>query len=146
MTQRYNELEPRYTMIGTYDGVTVQLTSWQELLIQTPCGLALYYAYHRGSHWRLAVEIIFNMWSVGGVWYFYGSEFVLGFPHIHFPLGDDGTWDVSLASCYKFWLGFVIFPSLWFVVGVLMTIRAAQKIMILSNLENTDNRGCNKNK
>ena len=138
MTQRYNELEPRYVMVGTYDGVTVQLTSWQELLIQTPCGLALYYAYHRDCSWRLPVEIIFNMWSVGGVWYFYGSEFILGFPHIHFPLGDDGTWDMSFASCYKFWLGFVIFPLLWLVVGVLMTIRAAKQIAALQTVRKHD--------
>ena len=134
MTQRYNELEPRYVMVGTYDGVTVQLTSWLELLVCTPCGLALYYAYHRDSRWRLPVEIIFNMLCVCGVWYFYGSEYILGFPNVHFPRGDDGTWDMSLASCYKFWLGFVIFPLLWFVLGVLMTIRAAQQIMSLRDM------------
>ena len=99
MTARYNELEPRYAMAGTYDGVTVFLTSWQEILIQTPCGLALFYAYWRGSNWKHGLEIIFNMWSVAGVWYFYGSEFVLGFPHIHAPWGaaEDGG-DVEAVS------------------------------------------------
>ena len=138
MTARYNELEPRYAMAGTYDGVTVFLTSWQEILIQTPCGLALFYAYWRGSNWKHGLEIIFNMWSVAGVWYFYGSEFVLGFPHIHAPWGaaeDGGTWgawDPSQAwtfeTFWKFWIGFVIFPGLWVVVGLALTWRACREI------------------
>lgn len=137
MTARYNELEPRYAMAG-YDGITVFLTSWQEILIQTPCGLALFYAYWRGSNWKHGLEIIFNMWSIAGVWYFYGSEFVLGFPHVHAPwgaAGENGTWgpwDPSQAwtfeTCWKFWIGFVIFPGLWVLVGLVLTWRACREI------------------
>lgn len=132
MTQRYNELEPRYAFAGRYDGVTVLLTSCQELLIQTPCGLALYFAYHRGCSWRLPLEMVFNMWSVVGVWYFYGSEVALGFPHVHAPFTKDGSFDFASACTfdmiYKFWLGFVIFPLIWSVVGVLLALRAAAAI------------------
>ena len=85
MTGRYNELEPRYALAGTCAGVTVVLTSWQELLVQAPCGLALFYAYWRGAPWQLPLEIVFNSWSVAGVLYFYGSEPALGFPHVHAP-------------------------------------------------------------
>ena len=131
MTARYNELEPRYAMAERYDGVTVLLTSWQELLIQVPCGLLLFFAYWRGSNWKHGLEIIFNMWSVAGVWYFYGSEFALGFPHVHSPFRG-GVWHAEEAftfeSCWKFWIGFVIFPGLWVVVGLALTWRALREI------------------
>ena len=145
MTARYNELEPRYALAGRCDGVTVVLTSWQELLIQTPCGLALFYAYWRRASWRLPLEIVFNCWSVAGVLYFYGSEPALGFPHVHAPftggakavagvdvarppLVFDAESATTFESLYKFWLGFVIFPGLWAVVGVILTVRAARTI------------------
>lgn len=137
MTARYNELEPRYALVGTYDGVTVVLTSCQEILLQTPCGLALFYAYYRASNWRLPVEMVFNMWSVAGVWYFYGSEVVLGFPHIHSPF-KNGAFDVqgslTFDVAYKFWLGFVIFPVLWAVIGVILAVRAAKQISRLADV------------
>lgn len=133
MTHRYNELEPRYAMVGTHDGVTVQLTSWQEILFQTPSGLALFYAYHRNSSWKLPLEIVFNCWSVAGVWYFYGSEVVLGFPLIHSPWAHGVTSIFQFDLLYKFWLGFVIFPLLWVVVGVLLALRAASAIVRLAD-------------
>lgn len=131
MTARYNELEPRYSMSSNYNGVTVLLTSAQELLIQTPCGLALFYGYWRGASWRYSLEIVFNMWSVAGVWYFYGSEFVLGFPFVHSPFNAtveaDKGW-YSFETCWKFYIGFVIFPGLWAVIGCYLTFRAGQEI------------------
>ncbi|CAE8675555.1 unnamed protein product, partial [Polarella glacialis] len=131
MTQRYHELEPRYAMDG-YVGVVVLLTSLQELCIQTPCGLFLFYAYWRGSSWRLGVEVIFNMWSIAGVWYFYVSEAILGFPNVHAPVTSDGRFDLSSAlsfdTVYKFWIGFVIFPALWACVGAALAIRACWQI------------------
>lgn len=135
MTQRYNELEPRYAMPGDA-GVTVQLTSWQELLFQVPAGLMLFFAYHRGCSWRLPLEIAFCMWSVAGVWYFYGSEVVLGYPHVHSPWSKYGTFDLTtVVSCdmlYKFWLGFVFFPLLWAVMGIFLAFRAATGVMKLA--------------
>ena len=135
MTARYNELEPRYSMSGNYNGVTVLLTSAQELLIQTPCGLALFYAYWRGASWRYPLEIIFNMWSVAGVWYFYGSEFVLGFPFVHSPFKHsantatvaENSW-LTFETWWKFIIGFVLFPGLWAVVGCYLTVRACLEI------------------
>ena len=133
MTARYNELEPRYAEAGSYAGATVLLTSWQEILIQTPCGLALFFAYWRGAAWRMPVEIVFNMWSVAGVWYFYFSEPVLAFPFVHSPFAKDnasggvifdGAKSWTLETIYKFWIGFVAFPLLWFVVGLWLTLRA----------------------
>jgi hypothetical protein len=139
MTDRYNELEPRYAMKDEYDGVTVLLTSWQELLIQTPCALALFYGYWRRRPWRFPVEIIYNMWSVAGVWYFYGSEHVLGFPHVHSPFLREHSGSIAIDparlltfdTVYKFWIGFVIFPGLWAVVGLLLTLRCARAIVAL---------------
>lgn len=135
MTERYNELEPRYALAASYDGVTVFLTSWQEILIQCPCGLALFYAYWRGKGWRYPLEIVFNCWSVAGVWYFYVSEPVLGFPHVHSPFKVvGGKWEVlteemfTFETIYKFWIGFVIFPGLWAIVGTILGMRASSKI------------------
>jgi hypothetical protein len=129
MTDFYNALEPRYSKVGTYEGVTVQLTSWQEILIQTPCGLLLFYAYWRRMPWRYPLEIIFNMWSVAGVWYFYLSEPILNFPHVHHPFKKDSfTFDSMQAftfeTVWKFWIGFVIFPGLWAAIGLYLTYRA----------------------
>jgi len=128
MTEYYNALEPRYAKVGTYDGVTVQLTSWQELLIQTPCGLLLFYGYWTRQSWRYPLELIFNCWSVAGVWYFYLSEPLLNFPHVHAPFDDQGRFDSTQAwtfeTLWKFWIGFVIFPGLWTVVGVALMYRS----------------------
>lgn len=130
MSARYLELEPRYAMRG-YVGVVVLLTSLQELLVQTPCGLLLFFAYWRGASWRLGVEVVFNVCSVGGVWYFYVSEAMLGFPYVHAPFRD-GRMDLSTAftfeMLYKFWLGFVIFPGLWAMMGLLLGLRACWQI------------------
>lgn len=135
MTPRYHELEPRYGMSG-YVGVVVLLTSLQELFIQTPCGLLLFYAYWRGANWRLGVEVVFNMWSVAGVWYFYLSEVALGFPHVHSPFRA-GRIDRSIVfnfdTAYKFWLGFVIFPCIWACVGVILAVRACMQIADLNS-------------
>ncbi len=135
MTQRYNELEPRYSpdVQKGYDGVTVFLTSWQEILLQAPLGLLLFYGYWRGRAWRYPVEIVFNAWSIAGVWYFYGSEFVLNFPYIHAPFSkQNGAFQLDEAftfeTIYKFWIGFVIFPGLWAVVGIVLTVRAVRTI------------------
>lgn len=134
MTARYNELEPRYNpqVQCSYDGVTVFLTSWQEILLQAPLGLLLFYGYWRGKAWRYPLEIIFNAWSVAGVWYFYGSEFVLNFPYIHAPFGKDREFLPHMAltfeTVYKFWIGFVIFPGLWAVIGIMLTVRALRTI------------------
>ena len=43
MRDRYNELEPRYVS----NEMVVAMTSYQEILLQTPLGLALFYAYWR---------------------------------------------------------------------------------------------------
>jgi len=136
MTPRYHELEPRYAM-GGYTGAVVFLTSLQELLLQTPCGLALFYAYWRGSNWRLGVEVIFNCYSVAGVWYFYLSEAWLGFPTVHAPI-TNGSFDTSKAftfeMIYKFWIGFVFFPALWAGVGIYLGQRACRQITQLADL------------
>lgn len=131
MTDYYNALEPRYVHSSKYDGVTVLLTSWQEILIQTPCGLLLFYAYWRNKSWRYPLELIFNGWSVAGVWYFYLSEPVLNFPHVHSPFNrETGAFDSNASwtfeTIWKFWIGFVILPLIWTVVGIGLTMRSVK--------------------
>ena len=133
MSERYVQLEPRYGMADTYDGVTVILTSLQEICIQAPLGLVLFYACWRNKDWRAPVEIVFNMWSVAGVLYFYGSEFILKFPHVHSPYDENKVFQWGKAfddfdTVYKFWIGFVILPGLWVVAGVWLAIQAVQEI------------------
>ena len=110
-----------------YPGIIVFMTSIQEVLVQAPCGLALYYAYYRNAPWRLAVEVIFNMASVGGVYYFYVADWVLGAPSMHPELASQ----FNFAAVYKFWTGAIIFPSLWGVIGLYNIWRSAVEIAAL---------------
>ena len=74
------------------------------------------------------MEIVFNCWSVAGVWYFYLSEPVLGFPHVHSPFNSDFSFNSEQAftfeTVWKFWIGFVLFPGLWTVIGMLLCWRS----------------------
>ena len=126
MSQRYLQLEPRYGMDTNYNGVTCLLTSYQELFVQTPLGLLLFYGYWRGKTWTKPIEIAFNMWSVAGVLYYYGSEVILGFPNIHYPRKFEES--ISFEMVLKFWIGFVVFPCLFAVVGIVLTVRAVSYI------------------
>ena len=47
--------------------MVVLLTSMQEILIQTPIGLALFFLIWTGNPYRLGLEVVFNCWSVAGV-------------------------------------------------------------------------------
>ena len=136
MTERYNELEPRYAAPGCKcicfqeskkkersltnamltqmlmhiryplfspqpledGGVIVLLTSLQELCIQTPLGLILFFLIWTGNPYRLGCEIVFNCWSIAGVWYFYLSEPFLGFPLVHAPFDKSGQLDMEKVS------------------------------------------------
>jgi hypothetical protein len=126
MSQRYLQLEPRYGMDSSYNGVTCLLTSYQELLVQAPLGLFLFYGYWTGKTWTKPIEIAFNMWSVAGVLYYYGSEVILGFPNVHYPRNFEEA--ISFEMVLKFWVGFIVFPSLFAVVGIVLTVRAVSYI------------------
>ena len=79
------------------------------------------------------------------MWYFYFSEPLLRFPCVHHPFVRDPEsgaaasfeldWDraFTIETLYKFWIGFVVFPGLWFVVGTLLALRAARQIAALSS-------------
>eukprot|EP00505_MAST-04D_sp_SCG-Rhode-Island_P000495 Stramenopile-MAST_4_protein_495 len=122
----YLQLEPRYGMDSNYNGVTCLLTSYQELLVQAPLGLFLFYGYWTGKTWTKPIEIAFNMWSVAGVLYYYGSEVILGFPNVHYPRNFEEA--ISFEMVLKFWVGFIVFPSLFAVVGIVLTVRAVSYI------------------
>ncbi len=135
MSERYKQLEPRYLMPGRYEGITVLITSIQEILIQTPCGLLLFYGYYNQKSWTKPVEIIFNMWCIAGVAYYYGSEPLLGFPIVHSPAAD-GSDRFAFLTLYLFWFGFVIMPLLFAGVGVLLSIKAVKYISMKLEEEN----------
>ena len=97
MTDRYNQLEPRYQICKGFfngcsntDGVGPYLTSLQEIVIQAPLGLAIYYCYIRGLAERRPLELVHTSWPVAGVWYFYLSEAVKGFNYGFFK--DYKSW------------------------------------------------------
>jgi hypothetical protein len=150
MTEQYNALEPRYAAApgpgpcGAYARSVVALTSLQEILFQAPLGMALYYAYHRRAAWRLPAEIVFNVCSVAGVWYFYGTEAYARFPCVSTPplqalanadLSTEAGRERLLAAAFtpkllfEFWLGFVAFPLLWAVVGISLILRASRQFV-----------------
>ena len=131
MSERYKQLEPRYTMAGKYEGITVLITSIQELLIQTPCGLVLFYGYWNRKSWTKPIEIVFNMWCIAGVAYYYGSEPLLNFPIVHSPAADGSNY-FAFETLYLFWFGFIIMPLLFASVGLFLSIKAI--VYISSNI------------
>ena len=127
MSERYKQLEPRYLMTNEYAGMPVLVTSLQEIFIQAPLGLLLFFGYYRNRSWTKPLEIVFNMWCVAGVLYYYGSEPLLNFPIVHAPASD---WNnaFTFETLYLFWFGFVIMPCLFAAVGVILTVKAVRHI------------------
>ena len=60
------------------------------------------------------------------------SRLGFNFPYIHAPFGKDREFLPHMAftfeTVYKFWIGFVIFPGLWAVIGIMLTVRALRTI------------------
>jgi len=113
MWQRYIQLDNRYGKPWEGDGVTVTITGIQEILIQAPTALFVYYAMYRGHDWRLAVEMVFNLASSFGTWYFYLAEALRGFPNTD----GERAFQPSFQSIYRFWIGTNFFCFLWFSIG-----------------------------
>ena len=51
---------------------------------------------------------------------------ILGFPNVHYPRNFEEA--ISFEMVLKFWVGFIVFPSLFAVVGIVLTVRAVSYI------------------
>uniref|UniRef100_A0A7S2U1Z8 EXPERA domain-containing protein n=1 Tax=Lotharella oceanica TaxID=641309 RepID=A0A7S2U1Z8_9EUKA len=129
MWQRYIQLDRRYGKPWDGDGITVTITGLQEILIQAPSAMFVYYAMHRGHSWRLGVEMLFNLASTLGTWYFYLTEAFRGFPNTE----GDNAFHPSFQSIYRFWIGTNFFCLLWFTIGVCNTARTMVDIARLAS-------------
>ena len=64
------------------------------------------------------------MWSIAGIWYFTVTEVVLGFPHTEVDYNLTFKFDMIV----KWWMGFVLFPLLWSIMGIYLTYNACKHI------------------